>query len=520
VRDGHGKAIRAIGAMRDVTQAKLEEARLKLLESVITNINDAVVITDPLPLSRPGPPIIYVNQAFTKMMGYAPEEVIGKSPKILQGPLSDQEELKRLSIAMHRQESCSFSTINYKKNGDIIWVQVTVSPIFSKDGAVQHWIAITRDISESKLAAEAIANQKKFHEDILNHIPSDIAVFNKQHKYLFLNPQAIKNDETRNWLIGKDDFDYCAFKALDTAMAEFRRERFNEVLQTNENVEWVDEHQDKITGEINYVLRKFHPYFEDKELKFVIGYGLDITPRRRMEIQLKETLARMEKTNEELEQFAYVASHDLQEPLRMVSSFLMQLEKKYATVLDERGREYIHFAVDGALRMKQIILDLLEFSRVGRTEQKLEIISIQDVVNEIIALHAAQIQDTNALVLFDQLPEIKGYHAPVRQVFQNLISNSLKYQRPGVQPIIEIKAKVLPQFWQFSVSDNGIGISEKYHQKIFVIFQRLHTKQQYSGTGIGLAITKKIVENLGGTITVHSTEGEGSIFTFTIARNT
>ena len=254
-------------------------------------------------------------------------------------------------------------------------------------------------------------------------------------------------------------------------------------------------------------------------MKFVIGYGLDITERKEIEIKLNEALESIQKTNSELEQFAYVASHDLQEPLRMVTSFLTQLEKKYSDNLDDKAKEYIFFAVDGAKRMRQIILDLLEFSRVGRTDETIKEISIDSIVKEIIILHGKQIEELNATIKYEQLPTLISHKTPIRQLFQNIIGNSLKYHRIGVPPVIEILSIDKGEYWEFSISDNGIGIETDYHEKIFVIFQRLHNKDEYSGTGIGLAICRKIVESMGGKIGATSTVNKGSTFHFTIPKN-
>ncbi len=254
-------------------------------------------------------------------------------------------------------------------------------------------------------------------------------------------------------------------------------------------------------------------------------YFKDVTDRKTSEARLKELNENLQKhvkelaiSNAELEQFAYVASHDLQEPLRMVTSFMSQLEKKYGDIIDDKGKQYIHFAVDGAKRMRQIILDLLEFSRVGRTEDDLEEVDLNKLINEILALYRKQIEEKHARIIVDNLPVVNIYKTPVRQVLQNLISNGLKYQQPGEAPAINISCEETTFYWIISVEDNGIGIDPEYFDKIFIIFQRLHNKDEYSGTGMGLAITKKIIENLGGRVWVESTEGQGSTFYFTILK--
>jgi len=202
----------------------------------------------------------------------------------------------------------------------------------------------------------------------------------------------------------------------------------------------------------------------------------------------------------------------------MVTSFLGQIERKYSDVIDDKGKRFIHFAVDGAQRMRQIILDLLEFSRVGKLEEKEEHIDLNSVVKEVILLCQKQVKDTNATINYSNLPSLRLYKTPVRQVFQNLISNALKYHKQDQPLVINISAEETSMHWQFAISDNGIGIEEEYFNKIFVLFQRLHNKDEYSGTGIGLAVCKKIIENLGGKIWVESEEGQGSTFYFTIPK--
>jgi len=255
-------------------------------------------------------------------------------------------------------------------------------------------------------------------------------------------------------------------------------------------------------------------------------YFKDITERKLTESQLKEMHQELEKhlkvlaaSNSELEQFAYVASHDLQEPLRMITSFLTLLEKKYSESLDDKAKVYIYYAVDGAKRMRQIILDLLDFSRVGKNKEIPEKVDVGEVISDIQTLYQKRIKDKKARIEYHEMPQLMAFKAPLRQVFQNLISNALKYQKKDQSPNIRILSIETPTHWQFCVTDNGLGINKEYFEKIFVIFQRLHNRDEYSGTGMGLAITKKIVESLGGEIWVESEEGKGSTFYFTIAKH-
>jgi len=258
----------------------------------------------------------------------------------------------------------------------------------------------------------------------------------------------------------------------------------------------------------------------------IMGANQDITFRKEHEQSLEILNAELQKyannlaaSNAELEQFAYVASHDMQEPLRMVSSFLTLLEKNYNDKLDERGKQYIHFAVDGAKRMKQIIMDLLEYSRVGRFSKEEEEVNLPEVLGEIISLFKNLIDEKKAVVKLGHLPVIRSHRTPIRQVFQNLIGNALKYTKPDVEPQLTVTCVESEREYQFEVSDNGVGISPSHFEKIFVIFQRLYTRGEYEGTGIGLSICKRIVETMGGKIWVTSEEGVGSSFYFTVPRH-
>lgn len=218
--------------------------------------------------------------------------------------------------------------------------------------------------------------------------------------------------------------------------------------------------------------------------------------------------------NEELEQFIYVASHDTQEPLRMITGFLQLLEKKYSTKLDEKGKQYIHLAVDGAARMKTLIKDMLAFSKAGKLNiEDLGLIDLNELIDDVLLGLKRLIDSSNALIKVDDLPKAIGMEAPMRQVIQNLLINAITYQPVGQQPIIKISSTIDESgSLNVLITDNGIGIAEEHQKKIFDIFTRLHTKETFPGSGVGLSISKKLMERMGGTITVKSTLGEGAIF--------
>ncbi|MGI8892632.1 MAG: PAS domain S-box protein [Bacteroidia bacterium] len=233
---------------------------------------------------------------------------------------------------------------------------------------------------------------------------------------------------------------------------------------------------------------------------------------QKLNIQLIKRAEELTASNSELERFAYVASHDLQEPLRVITSFLQLLDKKYGESLDDKAKEYIAYAVDGSMRMRQLIRDLLNYSRLDSGKNIRTEVDLNVVMSEVIDNLAASITDNNAVIRVEELPKVKANKAQMVQLFQNLVSNSIKYKSEEYHPQIMIKADSTEKYYRISVSDNGIGISPNYHSRIFDMFQRLHTRDEYSGTGIGLAICKKIIEHHRGFIEINSSEGKGAEF--------
>lgn len=302
---------------------------------------------------------------------------------------------------------------------------------------------------------------------------------------------------------------------------------FNNFIKNTEKENWSAEYR-IITqsGEIKYMFDRGYLLFNKKGKPIrMIGSMEDISERKKYENHLEELNIQINKridelaiTNAELEQFAYIASHDLQEPLRMVTRFLSEIERKYDNKLDEKGKQYIHFAVDGAQRMQVLILDLLEYSKVGKFDQNREVIDLNLLLEEVAQYNEIALKENKASLTWKNLPTISNLKTPIQLVFQNLIGNAIKYHNPQIPRKIEISHIDLGSKWQFCVSDNGIGINPIFFEKIFVIFQRLHPKQDYSGTGIGLAICKKIIEAQGGKIWLDSEEGKGSQFYFTVSK--
>ena len=495
---------------QEITDRKSTQS---LFITLIANLQNGILMEDT------SGKIIYVNQIFAEVFktGRTPEDLAGKEYKYLL-----KEIIKQFKEAPH------FGTLRNKSK--VGREPVAVNKIELKDGRFldgniipiyfeeefRGYLWTFTDITESIRSQAALNEQKKLTEEILNNIPADIALFDNQHNYLYVNPSAIRDKERRAAVIGKSDFDYFRMRGMDDSKAIQRRGLFNKAVESKSTIEWLDAHEKK-DGDTIYMLRRFTPYFEGDILKYVLGYAIDISDRINFENRLNKTIAEVQKINKELEQFAYVVSHDLQEPLRMVKSFIQLLDNKIGGSLDDTDKTYFNFVKDGAERMQRMIQDLLEYSRVDNVTEIVGEVDCSEIVKSVMKIFKPEIERVNAKIKIDDLPNILGIKSKIHQLFQNLIGNALKY-RNKENTEIEIGFIEEDQFYQFFVKDNGIGIDPKYFDKIFVIFQRLHNKNEYSGTGIGLAICKKIVELHGGKIWVDSKLQNGTTFYFTIAK--
>lgn len=252
-----------------------------------------------------------------------------------------------------------------------------------------------------------------------------------------------------------------------------------------------------------------------RDQECILSSITDITDRKRLEDALKLRTDNLARSNAELERFAYVASHDLQEPLRMVASFTQLLARRYAGKLDAKADEYIGYAVDGAKRMQQLIADLLALSRVGTRGGEFRDAPLEDVISDVLLNLGPAIQDSGAAVTHNPLPTVVADRGQMAQLLQNLIGNAVKF-RDAQPPRVHISAVEAEAGWTISMSDNGIGIAPEHAERVFQIFQRLHTRDQYPGTGIGLAVCRKIAERHGGKIWLDSTPGAGTTFHFTL----
>jgi len=368
---------------------------------------------------------------------------------------------------------------------------------------------MTDAIKKTTVSRDALLQERNFSDSVINSIPGIFYLFDENGRFIRWNRNFEKVTEYPAAIIPE-------ISPLDL----FSGEDQNRVAAKIQNIFIAGE--DFVEADLLSRSGKQTPYYltglnvsiNDRTL--LIGIGLDITERRLAEARLERAHQELERSNKELEQFAYVASHDLQEPLRMVSSFTQLLARRYADKLDQDAMEFIHYAVDGANRMQQLIQDLLAFSRVTTRGQPKTRIHAHDALDNALSNLQTVIAETGARITHDDLPEVYFDRTQLVQVFQNLIGNAIKFRKSDQSPCVHIAFHQQAAECVFSVQDNGIGINPKYFNRIFVIFKRLHTRETYPGSGIGLALCKSIVERHGGRIWVESQPDNGAAFRFTV----
>ncbi len=512
-----GKCIKIYGSFQDIHTKKTNELELKKTlnekNNILESIGDAFLSVD-----RKWT-VTYWNKEAENILRKNRKQTLGKNLWKVFSKTQHSKFYAEYSKAMETQKIVHFEEYNHTTKQ---WLEVSVYP--SENGLSVYM----KDISLRVESEEQVRLSNERFEKVseaTNDAIWDWDILNKK----------------THWGKGyKTIFGYDPVKhppTLETWTSRIHPEdkervlaSMNVLLEDKEASNWQHEYRyRKESGEYAFVIDRGVAIRNEKgQTVRMVGALSDITHRKESEeslIRLNKELEIQTKelaiSNEELEQFAFVTSHDLQEPLRMITSFLNQLQRKYEDKLDDKAQRYIHFAVDGAQRMRQIILDLLEFSRAGRLDEfsSAELIDLNDLIDEVKILHRKKIVETKANIKHDKLPSILGERTPLLQVFQNIISNGIKYQRDGITPKVTIRAEEQNDHWLFHVEDNGIGISDEYFDQIFIVFQRLHAREEYSGTGIGLSIVKKIIERMDGKIWVTSEIGKGTAFHFTIPKN-
>ena len=492
----------------DLSESKESEARYRgLLEAA----PDAMVVVNT------GGEIVLLNVQAEKQFGYRRDELVGQPVKRLI-PEGFAERLiadgtRTAAEALAQQIGTGIELIGRRKNGSAFPIEIMLSPLEGVEGILV--TAAIRDISVRKAAEAHLAQMEGRYRGLLEAAPDAMVVVNTGGGIVLLNVQAEKQfGYHRNELVGQKVRNIIPEGFAERLVADALRSAEAALAQQiGTGIELSGRRKDGTEFPIEIMLSPL----EGAEGILVTAAIRDISRRKAAEAQLLQKVEELKRSNEELGQFAYIASHDLQEPLRMVASYTQLLSRRYKGKLDSDADEFIAFAVDGASRMQRLIQDLLTFSRVGTKGKDLvETASERSLEQALVNLRGA-IEESGALVTHDPLPAVLADEAQLVQLFQNLVGNAIKYQGPGVPRVHVSAARNGDRRWVFSVRDNGLGIDPQYFERIFGMFQRLHKREEFAGTGIGLAICKKIAERHGSSITVQSQPGQGSTFLFSLS---
>ncbi len=504
-RDESGEIQGIFAAARDVTERKKAEEKVRAASLYARSLIEASL--DPLvTINREGK-IGDVNQATEQVTGVSREKLIGSDfADYFTEPEKAREGYREVfSRGFVRDYPLAIHHVSGKVT-DVLYHAVVYK---NEAGEVQGVFAAARDVTARKKAEAKLRAASLYARTLIEASLDPLVTISSEGKITDVNKAT--EDVTgvpREQLIGSDFTEF--FTDSDKA-----RDGYERVLREGQVTDYPLTIRSK-SGKVTEVLYNATLYSNEAgQVQGVFAAARDITERKRLDEKLNETLLELQRSNKELEQFAYVASHDLQEPLRMVASYVQLLAQRNKGRLDRDSDEFIAYAVDGANRMQRLINDLLAFSRVGTRGKPFEPTDFKFALNEALTNLSISIEASHATITHDPLPTLTADPSQVVQLLQNLVGNGVKFHAQD-SPHIHVSAEKKQDEWVFGVHDNGIGIDPKYFSRIFNVFQRLHGMDDYPGTGIGLAICKKIVERHGGRIWVESTPGKGSVFYFTI----
>jgi len=494
---------------REINERKKVEDELRCSETrfqqIVSNAAEWIWEVDANGLYTYSSPII------EELLGYKPEEIVGKKYFYDLFLDRDRDELKKLSLEgfAQKQPFKEFLNPNVHKNGRVVWLMTSGVPILDDNGNLIGYRGSDINITERKEAEEEIQKSKKVLQDMINAMPFGIVVIGKDKKIRQANPIAQQlTGFSENELVG-----HLCHKTLCPA------EHDNcPIIDKNQKVDYSE--RKLITKDkkvIPIIKNVIQLRLGDEEV--LLEAFVDITGRKESEKKLKQLNDSLEDANEEMKNFVFVASHDLREPLRKISSFGSMLQKSLEGKLDPDNAENLHFMIEGAQRMNSMIEGLLAYSKVSTKAQMLQTVDLNEIIKQLRQIElSVLLQERKVVIDIPQpLPNVKVDPVQISQLMQNLIANGIKYQKKGNIPRITITSKpAVDGMVRIEITDNGIGIKPEYQQSIFVMFRRLHDDNEYEGTGIGLSVCRKIVERHGGQIGIESEENKGSTFWFTM----
>jgi PAS domain S-box-containing protein len=507
LRDADGNLRGFSEFSHDLSERKESEARYRgLLEAA----PDAMVVVNV------AGEIVLLNVRAEKEFGYSRDELVGQKVKnIIPEGFAERiiaDGTRSATEALAQQIGTGIELVGRRKDGSGFPIEIMLSPLESADGILV--TAAIRDISVRKTAEIHLARMEGRYRGLLEAAPDAMVVVNVAGEIVLLNVRAEKEfGYSRDELVGQKVKNIIPEGFAERIIADGTRSAAEALAQQiGTGIELVGRRKDGSEFPIEIMLSPL----ESAEGMLVTAAIRDITERKESDEHLAKTVEELKRSNDDLQQFAYVSSHDLQEPLRMVSSYTQLLAKRYEGRLDSDADEFISFAVDGCNRMQGLIQDLLAYSRAGTNERKLREVPCENALQKALINLRAAIKQSGAVVTHDALPAVTTDEAQLTQVFQNLVGNAIKYRRAEDPRVHVSAARDDGNGWTFSVRDNGLGIDPQYFERIFILFQRLHGRDEFEGTGIGLAVCKRIVERMGGRIWVESQPEKGSTFYFAL----
>jgi PAS domain S-box-containing protein len=507
LRDADGNLRGFSEFSHDLSESRESEARYRgLLEAA----PDAMVVVNV------AGEIVLLNVRAEKEFGYSRDELVGQKVKnIIPEGFAERiiaDGTRSAAEALAQQIGTGIELVGRRKDGSAFPIEIMLSPLESAEGILV--TAAIRDISVRKTAEIHLARMEGRYRGLLEAAPDAMVVVNVAGEIVLLNVRAEKEfGYSRDELVGQKVKNIIPEGFAERIIADGTRSAAEALAQQiGTGIELVGRRKDGSEFPIEIMLSPL----ESAEGILVTAAIRDITERKESDEHLAKTVEELKRSNDDLQQFAYVSSHDLQEPLRMVSSYTQLLAKRYEGRLDSDADEFISFAVDGCNRMQGLIQDLLAYSRAGRNERKLRVVPSENALQKALINLRAAIKQSGAVVTHDALPAVTTDETQLTQVFQNLVGNAIKYRRAEAPRVHVSAARDDGNGWTFSVRDNGLGIDPQYFERIFILFQRLHGRGEFEGTGIGLAVCKRIVERMGGRIWVKSQPEKGSTFYFAL----